>query len=283
MFEDRAPIDTRSLFAPERVSLLGVLNQLTPDQWQIPTVCPGWSVHDVAVHLLWGDISNLSRRRDGYAGRRQDDHGERDSIERLIAFVNNRNEDWIVGARRMSPAIATSLLSVTGSEFADFVLTVDIQEMGPGIGWTGPDVAPVWLDVAREFTERWVHQQHIRDAVGKPGLKDQQFLKPVLATFMMALPFALSKVDLSVETTADVFITGDSGGFWRVRKSSRSASWTFAEADETAPNASVLIDQDLAWRLFTKGLSPPDAVSSVDAKGDERIVEAILNMVTILA
>lgn len=33
-----------------------------------PTVDPSWTVKDIAAHLLGGDISNLSRRRDGFRG-----------------------------------------------------------------------------------------------------------------------------------------------------------------------------------------------------------------------
>ena len=44
---------------------------------------------------------------------------------------------------------------------------------------------------AREFTERWVHQQQIRDAVGKPGLTERRWLHPVLDAFARALPHAL--------------------------------------------------------------------------------------------
>jgi uncharacterized protein (TIGR03083 family) len=55
------------LFAPERASLLELLSSLSAGQWQSATVCPGWSVKDVALHLLGGDIDLLSRRRDGAA------------------------------------------------------------------------------------------------------------------------------------------------------------------------------------------------------------------------
>ena len=48
------------------------------------------------------------------------------------------------------------------------------------IDWAGPEPAPIWLHVAREYTERWVHQQHIRDAVGRPGLNERRWLGPVL-------------------------------------------------------------------------------------------------------
>ena len=55
------------LFAPERASLLELLSALAAGQWQAPTVCPGWSVKDVALQPLGDDIDLLSRRRDGAA------------------------------------------------------------------------------------------------------------------------------------------------------------------------------------------------------------------------
>jgi len=58
---------------------------------------------------------------------------------------------------------------------------------------TGAGPASVWLDVAREYTERWVHQQHIRDAAGVPGQVEAHYVGPVIATFMHALPAALAE------------------------------------------------------------------------------------------
>jgi uncharacterized protein (TIGR03083 family) len=52
------------LFPPERASLVELLASLGAEQWQAPTVCLGWSVKDIALHLLGDDIGLLSRRRD---------------------------------------------------------------------------------------------------------------------------------------------------------------------------------------------------------------------------
>jgi len=38
-------------------------------------------------------------------------------------------------------------------------------------------------------------QQHIRDAVGKPGAKEPYYLAPVLSTFVYALPQTYQRVD----------------------------------------------------------------------------------------
>ena len=36
----------------EREDLRELLSGLTPEQWQVPSLCTGWSVHDVVAHML---------------------------------------------------------------------------------------------------------------------------------------------------------------------------------------------------------------------------------------
>jgi uncharacterized protein (TIGR03083 family) len=279
--DDQPVIDTRRLFWPERQALLDLLASLSDEQWQRPTVCEGWSVHDVALHLLWVDISNISRRRDGYFGRSQDNPGDLDDLDTLVAFINELNNNWVRAARRMSPGLLRTMLRVAGEEWSGFVQTVDIEAMGDSIGWAGPDPAPVWLDIAREFTERWVHQQHIRDGVGMPGATGPEFLKPVLATFAMALPYALRNVDAAAGSIARLVITGASGGVWSAVKA--GDGWQFAGGKTTPPAGTVIIDENTAWRLFTKGLAPGQARALSATSGDPTIVDAVIGMVTILA
>ena len=116
--------------------------------------------------------------------------------------------------------------------------------MGNGVGWAGPDPAPVWLDIAREFTERWVHQQHILDAAGMPGVTEIQFLKPVLATFAMALPYAIRDVEADRGAIAELSISGDSGGTWRAVKVHQE--WAFTNVDDAPAVASLTQFEPLA-------------------------------------
>ncbi|PRZ05695.1 uncharacterized protein (TIGR03083 family) [Isoptericola sp. CG 20/1183] len=44
----------------ERRELVRHLEALAPDQWQTPSLCPGWSVHDVLAHLI--DSATTTRR-----------------------------------------------------------------------------------------------------------------------------------------------------------------------------------------------------------------------------
>lgn len=48
----RARASTWALVHDERRALVELLEGLEPERWEHPSLCPGWSVHDVAAHLV---------------------------------------------------------------------------------------------------------------------------------------------------------------------------------------------------------------------------------------
>ena len=52
-------IETLHLFPGERAALLELLEEPDFEEWDAPTACPGWSVKDVAAHLLGDDVGRL--------------------------------------------------------------------------------------------------------------------------------------------------------------------------------------------------------------------------------
>jgi uncharacterized protein (TIGR03083 family) len=141
-------------FAPLRRQLLELLAALREDDWARPTAAPSWSVKDLASHLLAGDVGMLSRRRDGFRppGTVVGAYSE------LVNLVNRLNEEWVVATRRLSPRLLRELLAFTGPEVEAYFSSLDLAAMGGPVSWAGSVPAPVWFDIAREFTERWHHQ-----------------------------------------------------------------------------------------------------------------------------
>jgi hypothetical protein len=45
----------------------------------------------------------------------------------------------------------------------------NLDQLGEGVWWAGVEAAPVWLDLARDDSEDWIHHQQIRDAVERKG------------------------------------------------------------------------------------------------------------------
>lgn len=275
------PIITVELFPAERLALLQLLNALPDEQWANPTACSGWSVHDVALHLLGGDIGIISVRRDGYKEPQARRSLDLSQWANLVTYINHHNEQWIQATQRISPRLLCEFLQVTGEGIARHFAQLDQFALGVPVHWAGSDPAPIWLDTAREYTERWVHQQHIRDAVAQPGLKGRRWLTPVLETFVYALPQALRQVRLPQGTTVQLVVTGDAGGTWSAVRTDQA--WVLSTEVAREPDARVTMYQEIAWRLFTKGLSKDEALPHIRLEGNSVLAGKVLDMVSIIA
>ncbi len=277
------PIHTLHLFPAERAALLDLLVELSPQEWAAPTICPGWSVKDVAAHLLGDDIGRLSGGRDGFSN--PDFATGLDistlGLPGLIAAIDRHNALWVEGMRRVSPQVLIALLRWSGQETADYFAALDLDALGMAVDWVGPDPAPVWLDVAREYTVRWVHQQHIRDAVSRPGLKERHWVGPVLETFVLGLPRALGDAPAADGASVRLIIRGEAGGAWTAHR--QHGLWTIDQSTGGMADATVELDQETAWRLFTRGISPDEARLVARVEGDHTLAERVFHTVSILA
>jgi uncharacterized protein (TIGR03083 family) len=263
-------------FAPLRTQLLTLLADLAEDDWARPTAAPRWSVKDVAAHLLGGDIGILSRQRDVFRPPGQAITSETE----LRDLINRLNQEWVVAARRMSPRLLRELLAATGPEVERYFSSLDLQAMGDPVSWAGPDSAPVWLDIAREFTERWHHQQQIRDATDHPPLYDPYFLSPVLATFVRALPHNYRHTTAPPGTVVRFEISGEAGGVWFLHR--QENTWSLAPESTTDPAIDVVLPQDIAWRLFTKGIDDRNARARAVIAGDATLAAPLFATIAII-
>jgi uncharacterized protein (TIGR03083 family) len=274
--EHPAEILVADRFPALRRELSDLLADLSGDDWARPTAAPLWSVKDVAAHLLGGDVWILSGKRDGFrpSAKKIEHH------DQLIELVNGLNAEWVLAARRMSPRLLREFLAFTGPEVEAWFASLHPMEMGDPVSWAGPEPAPQWFDIAREFTERWHHQQQIRDATGRPPLYDPYFLSPVLDTFVRALPHNSRHTVAPPGTVVRFEISGDAGGVWFLRRD--DAHWTLVLKSGTRPAAEVLLPQDTAWRLFTKGMDRQNARSQTVIRGDAALVAPIFATTSII-
>lgn len=278
-------IQTAHLFPALHHKLIGLLQGLSPDDWHRPTVCAGWSVKDVAAHLLDTAQRTVAWHRDGYVSPEKP-VGQ--SYPELVHFLNKINNDWVVATRRVSPAVLLDWLDRLGQE-ADAL----IMALPPGepalfpVAWAGQRESPNWFHVAREYTERWHHQQQIRLAVGQTAvLETTELYQPVLDTFMRALPHAYRDVPAPVGTLLQFSVNDLAGGNWFLGR--EKAHWALLSNEQRTrtevpqPTTLVRISRPFAWQLFTRNM-PPDLVAAhVQIDGNAELGRPVLAMRSVM-
>ena len=203
--------DTRPYFRPVSRELVALLNEITPADWDRPTVAGRWLVRDVVAHLLDTTMRRLSFHRDRHEPPKPE-HPPANERE-FVAFINDLNQQWVGVARRLSPRVMTDLYARASEDLAAFVesLPLDAPALFP-VSWAGEDASAGWFDIGREFTEQFHHQMQIRDAVGAAPLHDPAWLAAFLLIAVRGLPHAYRETAADEGATVTIDVTGPSGG-----------------------------------------------------------------------
>jgi uncharacterized protein (TIGR03083 family) len=274
----RVPISTLHLFPILDQKLIELLKSLTPEDWNKKTRAKQWTVKDIAGHLLDGNLRTLSISRDRHFGEAPENI---QSYQDLVNFLNRLNADWVKAMKRLSPVVLIDLLETTGHAYYTHLASLNpMEEAIFSVGWAGEDKSLNWFHIAREYTEKWHHQQQIREAVDKPGIATRTLYFPVLDTFMQALPHHYRSTPAPEGTVVRVHITGEAGGQWSIIH--KHDAWKFTEPTE-AVDCDITIPGDDAWKLFTKGLSPTEAESVIQVNGHAEFGKPIFTMLAVMA
>lgn len=275
----QVPIETRHLFPIIDKKLIELLRSLTPGEWEQPTIAKLWTVKDIVAHLLDGNLRMLSFSRDKFFGEKPPIIN---SYDELVVYLNCLNADWVKAAKRISPNLLIEMLELSGIAYADHIASLDpFAEAVFPVAWAGERVSRNWFHIAREYTEKWIHQQQVRTAVKKPGLMERQLFYPFIDTFMQGMPHTFRDVPAEKDTVIKIVIDGEGGGDWYLLYN--GDQWKIIYQTAIEPLATVNIPPDTAWRLFSKGISIANARKSVSVSGDKVLGEKVLTMVAVMA
>lgn len=259
--------------------LIQLLRGLQPADWTLPTVAGKWCVKDVVAHLLDGNIRILSMLRDGYEGEKATIH----SYQSLLDFLNRLNADWVKAMKRVSPEMLVWLHTLTGPEYCRYYASLDpFGKAAFAVAWAGEQESRNWMHIAREYTEKFLHQQQIRHAMGNGELLVPTYYHPFLHIFMQALPHTYRNTKAPAGTSVKLVISGNAGGSWLVM--SNGESWQFADPGTgNTPAAEVTIPQDIAWILFSKSIRADSVASRIDKQGPDHLTFPALEMISVMA
>lgn len=277
--KDEITIETLPLFPLLEQKLIELLHSLTNEEWNAQTVVKLWKVKDIASHLLDGNLRALSTSRDGYFGEKAENI---QSYQDLVDFLNQLNLSWTTATKRLSPQVLTQLLETTGQKYYEHLQTLSPFDKAVfSVAWAGEETSQNWFHIAREYTEKFLHQQQIRDAVGKQGIMTKEFYYPFLDTFMHALPHTFRDVHAEFGTVVSIEVLTDIGGQWNILKTENG--WLLTKEINLEPDAHVAIDPDTAWKLFSKSWKPEQVADKVQIIGNKTLGEQALKMVAVMA
>lgn len=248
-----------------------MLNALTTNDWQRATPCPGWDVLGLVNHLIGDDLSVIAWQRDGHHGTPAPAGGDEASF---VEWLDELQIEWVHAARRISPRLAVELLEWLGGAVADTFQAQPVESMSARVSWASDEVVPVWLDQARKVTERWIHRQQLREAVGRSSDLAEDLAGRVLDSLRWAYPYRLDALGTSAGVVR-IEVSEPFDRHWILTP--EAGTFVFAGDDvEVGPASAVLsMSVDQAWRLLTNNYDP-NAHGALHSEGDRRAIDVLL-------
>ncbi len=270
-------IETLQLIPVVDQRLVTLLRSLEKQDWNRITIAGSWTVKDVAAHLLDTAMRSVSLYRDDYPGEKPqgiNSYGE------LVLYLDQLNADWVKAFRRVSPEQIIDLLETVSREQYQQLCKLDPAAPAVfSVAWAGESVSTNAFHIAREYTEKFHHQMQIRDVVGQmEPLLHNQFFHPFIHTLLLGLPFHYSAV--SAREGAQIGISIEQCGEWNLKKNGKTWELNIGKPDD--PLATVSLTKDLAWRLFTKGITPERAQSLATVAGDLRLAGHCFTLLAVM-
>lgn len=161
--------------------LLALLPGLSEADWDLPTDCPGWSVHDVVAHLAALEHELAT----GQAPAVGSGDGQTLSGDYTQAGVDARRERTpvqLIDEFAESIAIRQRVLAHPPPDLDA------LPERRPGgVAWS-------WRVLLRNRAiDVWVHEQDIRRATRNPGGFDSPAALLTIRTFLAAMPYVFAR------------------------------------------------------------------------------------------
>ena len=257
--------------------LVGIMQKIQMEEWERPTIFKEWRVKDIFSHLLDTSIRKLSMQRDGYFDNSL--NMEITCYEDLIKFVTQLADQWAIATRRISPAILLKLFDMISEDFYQYFSSLDpySNALFP-VSWAGESVSKVWFDNAREYTEHWVHQQQIREALGVPCLYERKYLHPLNDTLIRALPYTYMDIDRPEGFSLNIEVTGDAAEKYCLIRQEKG--WKLYRGQSECPRSLVRVEDQILWKILTKNIDKDHKHISIE--GDEVVAGFILNATAML-
>lgn len=237
---------------------------LTPEQWDLPTSLPGWTVRDQYSHMIGTEVMLLNRPDPDV------DLPDLPHLKNDIARFNERSVH--LRRERMGADVLAEFLAVTHERLDALRAMSDADFDAESFTPAGQDTYGRFMQV-RVF-DCWIHEQDVRDTLGQPGHDSGPAVEVAIDEHETAIGFVVGKKAGATEgQSVRLELTGPASRTVDVRVDGRA---TLVD-DLTDPTTTITVPT-LRWFRWLGGREQPD-VGSVTIAGDEdlgrRVVENV--------
>jgi uncharacterized protein (TIGR03084 family) len=238
--------------AEQHAELRGILESLTPDEWNVPSSCAGWTVSDVVLHLAQTDeiaVASLDGMMEQIFVRLADEHpGE--NVDDLAAAAVARE-------RGAEPADVLA----RWIEWADTV-RARFAETDPShrVRWVAGQMAARTLATTR-LAECWIHTGDIADPLGIVRVPGER-LQLIARLAWRTVPYSFARAGRKLSGPVAFELTGPLG-----------VRWDFVPDGE--PLTTIRGDADDLCAVASRRVGP----ESTSLTGEGPDAEAVLELV----
>jgi uncharacterized protein (TIGR03083 family) len=251
-----------SVWASTRELLAG----LDDSDWKAPTPLPGWDVAANVAHMIGTEAMLLGI--DAPAAE-----VDRRALPHVRNDIGAFNEAWVIEMADTPPAgLLERFTTITAQRIGA------LQAMDED-GWN----AESWTPVGRESYGRfmrirvfdcWMHEQDIRDGVGRPGDESGPAVDAVLDEIAVSLGYVVAKLaDAPDGATVTYRLTGEAARELHVAVDGRAAL-----VDSLPGDATVTLTMPVGafTRLCGGRCTPDEARARIDVTGDDELARRLI-------
>ena len=249
-------------------SLDELLGGLTDDQWRLASPLPGWSVQDNVSHIV-GTEAMLA----GEPG--PDVNIDRDVNDHVRNDIGAFNEQWVESLRAVAPHEVLSKFRELTAARLDALEQMSVDE------WNAESFTPAGKDTFGRFMQIrvfdcWLHEQDIRDAVGRPGHETGLAVEVVLDEMATALGFVVGKKASASAGQSVTFALTDGGAV--VREVHVEVGERAAVVPALSGPATVVLTMPVGvmTRRCAGRVGPDDLLDQVVVDGDSVLASRVL-------
>jgi uncharacterized protein (TIGR03083 family) len=247
-------------------ALAELLGALSEDEWLTPSPCPGWTVKDLAAHVIGTELT-----LEGQSSPELTDQIR--AQEHIRNDIGAMNEAWVDSFRsRPGTEVLAALKEVTARRAQ--ALSVMSQEDFDADSWTpaGPGSYGRFMQI--RVYDCWIHEQDMRIALSRPGHLSGPQAEQSLDEVARALGFIVGKKAGAPQgSTVEVELTGPTSRRLFVSVDGRAA---VVPSLDREPTAKVTMPFDLFMPMASGRVPTDPAAAGITLSGDTDLAARVV-------